>query len=191
MSGIEILYVVLLVVCFVLSAFFASSEIALFYLQRVKVEHMVSTGVRGAARVSRMLDRPDRLLSIILLGNNLVNTGAAALATALAVSIWRNHGWQEEGGIIAATIAVTIILLIFGETIPKTIAIRHTERLSILFARPIEWLLWVLIPFVVALSWIASRLSKLLGGTPVPRSLASEEEIRNMITVGHRGQVAA
>ncbi len=186
MSGIETLYVVLLVVCFVLSAFFASAEIAFFFLQRVKVEHLASTGVRGAARVSRMLDRPDRLLSIILLGNNLVNTGAAALATALVVSIWRNHGWQEEGGILVATIAVTIILLIFGETIPKTLAIRHTERLSILFARPIEWLLWILIPFVVALSWIASGLSKLLGGTPVPRSLASEEEIRNMITVGHR-----
>ena len=186
MSGIETLYVVLLVVCFVLSAFFASAEIALFYLQRVKVEHMVSTGVRGAGRVSRMLDRPDRLLSIILLGNNLVNTGAAALATALAVSIWRSQGWQEEVGILVATIAVTIILLIFGETIPKTIAIRYTERLSIIFARPIEWLLWVLLPFVVALSWIASGLSKLLGGTPVPRSLASEEEIRNMITVGHR-----
>ena len=186
MSGIETLYVVLLVVCFVLSAFFASSEIALFFLQRVKVEHLVSTGVRGAERVSRMLDRPDRLLSIILLGNNLVNTAAAALATVLAVSIWRSHGWQEEGGILVATIAVTIILLIFGETIPKTIAIRYTERLAILFARPIEWLLWVLLPFVVALSWIASGLSKMLGGTPVPRSLASEEEIRNMITVGHR-----
>ncbi|MBL7166361.1 MAG: HlyC/CorC family transporter [Dehalococcoidales bacterium] len=186
MSDIETLYVVLLVVCFVLSAFFASSEIAFFFLQRVKLEHMASTGVRGAALVSRMLDRPDRLLSIILLGNNLVNTGAAALATALAVSIWRSHGWQEQGGILVATIAVTIILLIFGETIPKTIAIRHTERLSILFARPIEWLLWILIPFVVVLSWIASGLSKMLGGTPVPRSLASEEEIRNMITVGHR-----
>ena len=186
MSGIETLYVVLLVVCFVLSAFFASSEIALFFLQRVKVEHLVSTGVRGAERVSRMLDRPDRLLSIILLGNNLVNTAAAALATVLAVSIWRSHGWQEEGGILVAAIAVTIILLIFGETIPKTIAIRYTERLAILFARPIEWLLWVLLPFVVALSWIASGLSKMLGGTPVPRSLASEEEIRNMITVGHR-----
>ena len=186
MSGIETLYVVLLVVCFVLSAFFASSEIALFFLQRVKVEHLVSTGVRGAERVSRMLGRPDRLLSIILLGNNLVNTAAAALATVLAVSIWRSHGWQEEGGILVATISVTIILLIFGETIPKTLAIRYTERLAILFARPIEWLLWVLLPFVVALSWIASGLSKMLGGTPVPRSLASEEEIRNMITVGHR-----
>ncbi len=186
MSGIETLYVVLLVVCFVLSAFFASSEIALFFLQRVKVEHLVNTGVRGAERVSRILDRPDRLLSVILLGNNLVNTAAAAMATALAVSIWRNHGWQEEGGILVATIAVTIILLIFGETIPKTIAIRYTERLSILFARPIEWLLWTLLPVVVALSWIASGLSKLLGGTPVPRSLAGEAEIRNMITVGHR-----
>jgi len=186
MSGIETLYLVLLVVCLLLSAFFSSSEIAFFFLQRVKVEHLVSTNVKGAARVARMIRRPERLLSIILLGNNLVNTGAAALATALAVSIWQKQGWQEEIGVLIATIGLTIILLIFCETIPKTIATRYAERMSMLFARPIQVLLWVLLPFVVALSWMASGFSRMVGGTPVPRSLASEEEIRHMISVGHK-----
>jgi len=186
MSGIETLYLVLLVVCLLLSAFFSSSEIAFFFLQRVKVEHLVRTNVKGAARVARMIQRPERLLSIILLGNNLVNTGAAALATALAVSIWQRQGWQEEIGVLIAAIGLTIILLIFCETIPKTIATRYAERLSMSFARPIEVLLWVLLPFVVALSWMASGFSKMVGGTPVPRSLASEEYIRHMISVGHK-----
>jgi len=127
-----------------------------------------------------MIKRPRKLLSTILLGNNFVNTAAAALATVLAVRYW------PEQGVLVATIGVTILLLIFGETTPKTIATQHAERLSILFARPIEVISWLFTPFVVVLSWIASGLSKLAGGTPVPRSLASEEEIRTMITVGHK-----
>ncbi|MBA7692862.1 hypothetical protein ES703_101434 [subsurface metagenome] len=141
---------------------------------------MVNTKVRGAGRVARMIKRPERLLSTILLGNNLVNTAAAALATALAIKFW------PEQGVLIATIVVTILLLIFAETTPKTIATQHAERLSLLFARPIEVISWLFTPFVVVLSWIASGFSKLLGGAPVPRSLVSEEEIRTMISVGHK-----
>lgn len=142
---------------------------------------MVSTKVNGADRVAKMLQRPEKLLSTILLGNNLVNTAAAALATALAISVW-----GAEQGILIATIGITIILLIFCETTPKTIATQHAERLSIIFARPVEVISWLFTPFVVVLSWIASGFSKLAGGAPVPRSLASDEEIRTMISVGHR-----
>jgi len=182
MSGNEtLLYLVLLFVCLLLSAFFSSSEIAFFALQRVKVEHLVSTKVKGAERVARMIQRPDRLLSIILLGINLVNTAAAVLATALAIKYL-----PEEWGIVIATIGLTIILLIFCETTPKVIAARHAERLSLVSARPLGVLLWIFTPFVVGLSWIASGLSKLVGGTSAPRALAGEEEIRTMISVGHR-----
>jgi len=179
--SIETLYLVFLFVCLLLSAFFSSSETAFIALQRIRVEHMVNTKVSGADRVAKMLQRPERLLSTILLGNNFVNTAAAALATALAISIW-----GAEQGILIATIGVTIILLIFCETTPKTIATQHAERLSLIYARPIEVISWLFTPLVVVLSWIASGFSKLLGGAPVPRSLASEEEIRTMITVGHK-----
>lgn len=141
---------------------------------------MVDTEVKGAKRVARMLQQPEKLLSTILLGNNFVNVAAASLGTALAV-----HFWQEQG-VIIATIGVTTVLLIFAETTPKTLATRHAEKFSLAFARPIEIISWILTPFVVVLSWIAASFSKLAGGTPVPRSLASEEEIRTMISVGHK-----
>jgi putative hemolysin len=180
MAGNETLYLVLLVICVLLTAFFTSSETAFFSLQRVRVEQLVSTRVRGAARIARLIGRPDRLLSIILLGTNLAMTAASALATALAVSVW------GEKGILIATVLLTIVILVLAETTPKTIANRHAERLSLLFARPIEWLSWVFTPIVFVLSWIASGLTRLVGGTPVRRSLVSEEEIRTMISVGHK-----
>ena len=186
MSNIETLYLVFLFVCLLLSAFFSSSETAFVSLQRIRIEHLVNTKVTGARRVARMIERPGKLLSTILLGNNFVNTAAAALGTALAISLW-----GKEYGIIIATVGVTILLLIFGETTPKTIATQHAERLSLVLARPIEIISWLLTPFVVVLSWIASGFSKLAGGAPVPRSLVSKEEIRTMILVGHKeGTVA-
>jgi putative hemolysin len=128
-----------------------------------------------------MMERPEKFLSTVLLGNNFVNTAAAALATFLAISFW-----GDEWGLLIATIVTTIVLLIFCETTPKTIATRHAEGLSLAFVRPIEALSWLLTPFVMALSWTASRFSKMLGGAPVPKSLATEEEIRTMISVGHK-----
>jgi len=181
MSGIETLYLVLLIVCLFLSAFFSGSETAFISLQKIRVQHLVDTKVRGAQRVAKMMERPEKFLSTVLLGNNLVNTAAAALATFLAIRLW-----GEQWGVLIATIVVTIVLLIFCETTPKTIATRHAERLSLALVRPIGALSWLFTPFVVVLSWVASRFAKMFGGTAVPRSLASEEEIRTMISVGHK-----
>ena len=181
MSGIETLYLVLLIVCLFLSAFFSGSETVFISLQKVRVQHMVDTKVRGAKQVAKLIERPEKFLSTVLLGNNLVNTAAAALATFLAIRFW-----GAQWGVLIATIVVTIVLLIFCETTPKTIATRHAERLSLALVRPIGVLSWLFTPFVVVLSWIASRFAKMFGGTAVPRSLVSEEEIRTMISVGHK-----
>ena len=181
MSGIETLYFVLLIVCLFLSAFFASSETAFMSLQKIRVQHLVDTKVRGAKRVAQMMERPDKFLSTVLLGNNLVNTAAAALATFLAIRLW-----GEQWGVLIATIVVTIVLLIFCDTTPKTIATRHAEKLSLTFVGPIRALSWIFTPFVVVLSWIASGFAKIFGGKTMPRSLVSEEEIRTMISVGHK-----
>lgn len=179
--SVETLYLVFLFICLVLSAFFSSSETAFISLERFRVQHMVETKVRGAKRVAKMLERPDRFLSTILLGNNLVNTAAAAIATILAINIW-----GQDVGVIIATFGVAIILLIFAETVPKTFANRHAEKVAVLFVRPIEIMSWIFSPVVVVLSWLASGVTKLVGGTPVPRSLVSDEEIRTMIAVGHK-----
>ncbi len=182
MSGMETLYLVLLfVLCLLLSAFFSSSETAFISLQRIRVEYLVDTKVRGAKRVARMLERPEKLLSTILLGNNFVNTAAAALGTILAVSFW-----GQRWGVLIATIGVTVLLLVFSETTPKTFATHHAERLSLAFARSIEMISWLFTPFVAVLSWIAFGFTKMVGGTPLPRSIVSDEEIRTMISVGHK-----
>ncbi|MDD5509616.1 MAG: hemolysin family protein [Dehalococcoidales bacterium] len=180
MNTTETVYLVILIVCLLLSAFFSSSETAFTALQRIRVEHLVSTKVPGAARIARMMQHPEKLLSAILTGNNLVNTAAASLATVLAVSFW------GERGILIATIGMTIILLIFCETTPKIIAAHNAERTAIRTARAVEIAQAVFTPAVLALSSIATRLSKMAGGEPVSRSLVSEEEIRTMISVGHK-----
>jgi putative hemolysin len=181
MTGMEILYLALFIICLFLSAFFSSSETAFIALQKVRVQRLVDTKVRGAKRVAKMMEKPEKFLSTVLLGNNLVNTAAAALATFLAISFWGNQ-W----GVLISTIAVTILLLIFCETTPKTIATRHAEGLSLAFIGPIEALAWLFTPFVLVLSWIASGFTRILGGKAVPKSLASEEEIRTMISMGHK-----
>jgi len=180
MSGLDTLYLVLFIVCLLLSAFFSSSETAFISLQKVRVQQLVGTKVKGAERVARILERPENFLSAVLLGNTFVNTAAAALATALAIKFW------PEQGILIATIVVTVLLLIFCETTPKTIATQHPEKLALLYARPIEAFSWLFTPFVVVLSWIATGFSKMLGGAPVSRSLASEDGIRTMISMGHK-----
>jgi putative hemolysin len=181
MSGIETLYLVLLATCLIFSAFFSSSETAFTSLQRFRVEHLVATNVRGARQVAKMIERPERLLSTVLLGNTFVNAAAAALATILAISVW-----GEEQGILIATIGITIVLLIVAETTPKTIAAHNPEKLSLLFSQPLRAISWLLTPFVIILSWIASGFTKMVGGTPMPRSIISDEEIRTMISVGHK-----
>ena len=178
MPNIE-LYLVLLALCLMLSAFFSGSETAFISLQKIRLEQLVADKVAGASRVARIIERPERFLSTVLFGNTLVNVAAAAIATAIAVFYW------GERGVIYATAGVTVILLIFCEATPKTLAAYHAERVSLFSYRFLMLFSWVFTPFVTALSWLASSLSRLMGGKPVPRSLVSDEEIRTMISMGH------
>ena len=179
MANID-LYLVILVVCLLFSAFFSGSETAFVSLQRVRVQHLVDNNVRGAKRVAGMIARPEKLLSTVLFGNTLVNTAAAAIATVLAINFW------GERGVLYATLGLTAFLLIFTETTPKTVAAQHPERLAMLFARPLTFISWLFIPFVIVLSWIAIGFTRLFGGTTASLSIARPEEIRTMIALGER-----
>jgi putative hemolysin len=178
MPNIE-LYIALLAICLVLSAFFSGSETAFISLQRFRLEYLISTQVKNASKVARLIEKPEKFLSVVLLGNTLVNAGAAALATAIAA-----YYLGEKTGIVVATIGLTIILLIFCEATPKTLAAQHAERLSMMLHRPVQWISWLFTPFVIILSWIAAAATRIVGGTLVPRSIISDEEIRTMISVG-------
>jgi putative hemolysin len=143
------------------------------------VKHLVESGVIGAERVAKITEQPEKLLATVLLCNNLVNVAAAALGTAIAVSIWTDN---ENIGILVATIVVTILLLVFAEVTPKTVAIRHPERMALLYVYPLGVITKIAYPVAAGLSWIASILAG--GKAKVPHSLVSEEEIRSMISVG-------
>ena len=170
---------VLLAVFLFFSAFFSGSEAALLSVQRVRLRRMVSEKTAGAARVERMIEHPERLLPPILLGNNLVNTGAAAIATSIMLLLITD----ENAAVAAATAVVTIVLLIFGETIPKTVAARHAERVSIVVAPVIQGIGWVLKPISLILQAISLTIAKLFGGGSLSR-LITEEEIKAMVEVG-------
>ncbi len=179
-----IVYIILIVILVLLSAYFAAAEIAFMSLQRYKLEALVQKNVKGAQLVAWLKEHPERLLSTVLLGNNLVNTAAASLSTALVVSMMGKG--NENQAILVSTLIVTAIILVFGEAIPKTSASIHSEKVSLAVARSIKVVSWVFTPIVLLLSWISTGFGKLFGGKPVGNSLIGEEEIRFMIRAGLR-----
>ncbi|WP_137819509.1 HlyC/CorC family transporter [Pseudomonas sp. 2FG] len=147
----------LLVFLIACSAFFSSAETGMLSLNRYRLRSLAKQGHRGAKRASSLLNRPDRLLGIILVGNTFVNIFAAAIATALAMQLW------GEAGIAIAIVALTIILLIFGEIAPKTLAILRPEAVAYPTSLPLMLLLKILSPLVWLLNGVSIGLLKLLG----------------------------
>ncbi len=177
----------LLALCLVLSAFFSSSETAFIAFPRSRLVHLVSIGHRRAMLVSQLMQRPERLLATVLLGNNLANTAAAALGTALTISLLGN----STVAVLVATLGVTTLLLVFSETLPKTVAWNRSEGVAYAFAPPLAAVAWALTPVTWGLQGLAKSFTKLFGITG-PTSQVSEQEIRSLIAVGAKtGEVEA
>ena len=170
---------ILLVICLGLSAFFSSSETAFIALPRARLLHLLSIGRHNAKLVERLVQRPERLLATVLLSNNLVNTAAAALGTAIALSLIEN----ESLAVLVATGGVTLLLLIFSETLPKTVAWNRSETLAFAYARPLTLVEFMLAPGVRVLQAITNLFTRLLGITNSTGEI-SEGEIRSLIDAG-------
>ena len=177
-ESLSLLSIILSLLFLILSAFFSSSEAAFLSLQKTRVTHLVSTGVPGAARVASMANEPERLLSTILLGNNLVNVAFAALVTVMIVS-----ALGEGKGLAISTGVATAVLLIAGETIPKTLAVRHSEGVALKYARPLKWIETLFLPLVIVLQWTSRRTSSIFGGVS-ERGSITEGELRTLIDIG-------
>lgn len=167
----------LLVFLLACSAFFSSSETGILSLNRYRLRHLAKEGHRGAKRVSTLLSRPDRLLGTILIGNNFVNILASSIATVLALQLW------GEAGIAIATIGLTLVLLIFGEITPKTLAALRPEAVAYPFSLPLLVLLKLFYPLVILLGWISNGLLRLLGIDPASKTndSLSTEELRSVV----------
>ncbi|MBP8203739.1 MAG: HlyC/CorC family transporter [Pseudomonas sp.] len=173
-SGYLFGLLIFLIIC---SAFFSSSETGMLSLNRYRLKHMAKEGHNGAKRVTSLLSRPDRLLGTILVGNNVVNILAASIATVLAVDIW------GEAGIAIATAGLTIVVLIFGEITPKTLAALRPELVAFPASRLLLVLQRLLYPVVWATSTISNVLLRLLGIDPALRASdsLSTEELRSVV----------
>lgn len=184
MSEEQLVHLAILGLLFALSAFFSGSETALMSLDKLRLKYLVEKRRRGADRLESLLDHPDRLLSAILVGNNLVNIAASVFATTLFVELYGDRGE------LMTILVLTPLLLIFSEVCPKTYAAQYPEKISFLVLRPIVAVMWLLMPVVWLVTGLSRALTRFLQGEE-KRPLISEDEIRSIISVGEQTGVVA
>jgi Mg2+/Co2+ transporter CorB len=168
----------ILVALIFLSGFFSSSETGMMTLNRYRLKHLQKQHHPGAIRAGKLLERPDRLIGLILIGNNLVNIFASAIATVIAIRLW------GDAGVYIATGFLTLVILIFSEITPKTIAALHPEKVAF----PSSWVLLplmkIMYPVVAMVNFITNGLLRMLGIDPEKKldPHVSADELRTIVT---------
>ena len=165
----------------VASAFFSGSETALTAASRGKLRSAADRGSKGAAQALHVTEDNERLIGSVLLGNNVVNILATSLATALLTRVF------GDSGVAAATLVMTLLVLIFAEVLPKTYAITNAETMASRVARPIGWVILIFAPVVSAVQVLVRALLRLFGVRTDPdlNVLAVREEIAGALSLGH------
>jgi Mg2+/Co2+ transporter CorB len=166
-----------LLVLILLSGFFSSAETAMMSLNRYRLRHLAKTGHKGARRATQLLKRPDKLLGLILIGNNLINNAAAALAGIIAFKLY------GDAGVAAATLLLTLAMLIFAEVTPKTIAAYRPESIAFPASRVLQYLMYLLYPAVWLINMVAGLLVRLFGinTSKAMVDALSTEELRTLM----------
>lgn len=175
---------VILAALLVLSAFFSSAETALTTLSSVKVRAMVDENPTGRVlTLQKILDNRSKLISAILIGNNVVNISASSLMTALVIRIWGNAAVGIGTGVL------TLLVLIFGEIVPKTWAMCNNEALSLAYARVIYFLMQILTPVIFIIDKIAGLFLGFMHIDPSCRTAMTENELKTYVDVSHEDGV--
>lgn len=178
MDPTQISELIFLVILLLLSSFFSCAETALTTVNKIRMRTLSEAGNKRAKRVLRITKDSSKMLSAILIGNNLVNISASALATALAIDLYGNAGAGIATGIL------TFLILIFGEISPKTLATIHSEKLALAFCGIIQFLMTILTPVIFVINKLAMGFLFLLGVNPKKQQNAiTEEELRTIVDV--------
>ena len=168
-----------LIVLLLLSAFFSSAETSLVSVNKIRMRTLADEGNARARLVLKILDNQAKMLSAILIGNNLVNTAAASIATTIAYSF----GGAAVG---VATFVITLLILIFGEITPKTMATERSERMSLAYAPVISTLMMLLTPVIVFINAFSFVILRLFGaGKDTGQQTLTESELRTIVDVSH------
>jgi CBS domain containing-hemolysin-like protein len=182
-STIAVLGFLSIVVLIALSAFFSSSEIAMFSLAKHRVDSLAEEGVPGAETVKRLKEDPHRLLITILVGNNIVNIAMSSIATGLLVYV----GLGQGQAVAAATFGITALVLLFGESAPKSYAVENTESWALRIARPLKYSEYLLLPLVVVFDHLTRIVNRITGGrSAIETSYITRDEIQDLIQTGER-----
>lgn len=180
MDSSDAIQLVSLVVLLGLSAFFSSAETALTTVNKIRIKTMMEEGNKKARIVFGLVDEPSRMLSAILIGNNIVNIGMTSLATVLATEIFGSAG----AGI--ATAIITVLVLVFGEITPKNCAAISSEKLALLYARPIYAWVKIITPISLLVNGVSHGLMRMLGVNPNKKTdTFTEVEIRSIVDESH------
>lgn len=180
MSSSEITLLLVLIVLLLLSAFFSSAETAFITVSNIKIRSLIEEGNKKAILVNKIIENKSKMLSAILIGNNLVNITASALATLLAQKMFGEYAISFATGIL------TILVLIFGEITPKSLATINALKLSLAYAKVIYGIMYILTPFIFVINFLANSLMRLLGVNPDAKtSSITETELRTIVDVSH------
>lgn len=185
MTDETILRLLGLVFLLALSGFFSGSETALLALDRMRVKYLQQKQHPGADKLAALLEKPDRLLGGILVGNNLVNIAASVIASGLLVRHFGEHGE------LLTILLLTPVLLIVSEVCPKTYAANFPEKTSFMVLRPILGVLWILAPVVRIVTFVSGIVTRFLQGKDEKHPPLSEDEIKSIIQVGEESGVVA
>lgn len=183
MDTSTIIQLVVLIVLLLLSAFFSSSETALTTVSKIKLKTLADEGNKSAAKVLKVTENPGKLLSTILIGNNIVNISASALATTFTTEVFGSKWIGISTGLL------TIFVLIFGEVTPKTMATQYAIKMSMIFVYPISFLMVILTPAIWLLDLITGVIFKILRIDTSAKDTMTESELRAVVNVSHEDGV--
>lgn len=176
----NILGFIFLFVLILLSAFFSSAETALMMISNIRLRTLANSGKKSANILIKVFKDKTKMLSAILIGNNIVNVAATALTTSLTFKLFNSYYVSITAGIL------TIIILVFGEICPKTLASRNPEILGLLYARPIYLIILILNPFIFLVNFFSNIVLSFFGfKESVLRESMTQEEIRTIVDVSH------
>ena len=184
MGPSDAIQLVALIILLALSAFFSSAETALTTVNRLRIRGLVEDGNERAIILAKVIDDPGKLLSAILIGNNIVNISASSIATLLATEFFGSAG----AGI--ATGGMTLLVLIFGEVTPKTMASLKAESIALKYAKIIYAIMIVFTPLIFILDLLSGGILRLFGVDPDKRDdSVTEEDLRTIVEAGHEDGV--
>lgn len=180
MDSSDAIQLVILFILLGLSAFFSSAETSLTTVNKMRIRALIEEGNRRAAKVGKILDNPGKMLSAVLIGNNIVNISASSLATVLATKLFGSSG----AGI--ATGVLTLLILIFGEITPKSLATLYAEKISLAYAGIILFIMHIFTPIIFLVNKLSHGLLLLLHIDPAKKVAAmTESELRTIVDVSH------